>query len=512
MDILLWIGWACAVAALFFVTLIGFFGAIAMNSPRWNHEFHTLGRKEWQRRGLSMRKLTVNEEHCWPRFVGQDEKPDIDLRARVLDTLQVLVGADDRSALESFLDERSDAHLAASLQKVSGSVRNISNLAVASRVWATRRWFALMDGYGRSLIWFLPRCFKLLARTIERYMLTATILGIVIGLLYWGFGNTPEGGAYWANFVGVLVTIGTVLALILAVGRQFFAVVVAIRGPVRTWTAKGVAAAAVWVTLVLSLLTLSRTGVWQEWLRSVTDHGSALLSNTPLGYWVVSAFIIAFVAFGSRYAVQRARSPRFKLGDRVEALVVVPIMVSLGACFISVALGAPTWMVQKSALVFSFSVVGFGAVRAVTNTARWIKKYQTLRDAGIYVRQSWFRWWTLWAWFGALLLVCGAGPVLPSATLHLIRHTPLYSFWMLSTGLVTLTLTLSFPIGAVVTWRFVRRVSNRYSEFETSQAAILLPEKLYNHERRSSTEPKSRVHEHVNKPWARLADGQERFW
>lgn len=459
----------CVAFTLIFVMMIGLFGAVAMKSPSWDREFHRLGHEEWERRGLSIRKLTAAEVLCQPRFVVRFSEADTDFRVRILDAIQALIGADDRSELESFLNERSDAHLTAALEEVSHAVRDISNLEVASWIWVFRRQVALAKTYGRSLLWFFPRCLKLLRQDIERYILIANILGIVLGLLSWAFGSTHEGGAHWANVLGIVVTISSVLALLLAFGKQALAVIVARFGPARAWTFKGITSGSALGISTICLIILSLTRHMQEWWRVPAEHILVLLAGTPVEAWTLSALVAAMSIFGIRNALLRASSPLLQTGDRLAEFFSIPLVIAFGTFIVIWSLGAPLRAVQSAGLVLMILYLGHCLILSVTNSASWITRYRTLRDAGINVRQGWFRWWLLWVWLASFFVVYVRSAI-SSATSHLPWLEPVRSLWLVWHVVMVLALMFSLPVGAIVTWRFLKRVDKCYSEFEASHS------------------------------------------
>ncbi len=348
MDALLWVGWLCTLVVLFFMILIGLFGSLALKSPRWDVEFLALAQQDWKRRGLTDRNHSMSEEVSMQRSIGQkevDEEPDLELRSGTISTIAVLVGADDRDALRADLDERSDALLLAALSGVFNSVRNISNLNVASRIWVARRWVALSWVLCRGLVWFLPRCFRQVARVIERYMAVATILGITGGLLLWGFSNdmskSSEGGIGWVNFVGIVVTVGTVVGLVLAVGQQFRLVVASVVGPARTWSKKGVMTAVLVLGFAAGMFTVVRTDAWTQWQLEASRLVTESLTDTPVGDWVGKILLVAIIVLGVSRAVRWARVRRLKGADRISSLGAAVVLALLGVLAVFFIVDAP---------------------------------------------------------------------------------------------------------------------------------------------------------------------------
>ncbi|MDQ0649510.1 hypothetical protein QFZ53_003706 [Microbacterium natoriense] len=480
MDVLLWIGWFCTVVVLFFMVAVGLFGSLALKAPSWDLEFLALAYHDWTRRGLTDRKHSMSEELHMQRYIGHKqvaEEPDLEERGRIVRTIAVLIGSNDHDALQAQLDTRSHELLMTALTSVFRSVENISNLNVASRVWVLRRWAALSVVLWHGLKWFLPRCFRQVARVIERYMAAATILGIAGGLLVWGFSRdlseSKEGGIAWVNFVGVVVTVGTVVALVLAVGRQFWQVAVAVIGPVHTWTRKGIMSAALLFGFTAGMITLVRTGAWEQWQRDASKFLTELLMDTPAGDWVGKILFIAVIMFMIYRSFQWARAKRIKVSDRITAVGAAIFFTSMGVLLILFIFDAPREVVLPVLYATGHVIAFFGLLNAIFSVAGWIGKYRALRRAGIEIRRGWFRWWILWTWISVAIALSALASIPPLAYAAL-NDTPYYLPFTAVTMLATLALFLSFWPGAFTVVRFVIRVHNTYTRHEFELGKIQL--------------------------------------
>jgi len=472
MDVLLWIGWFCTLVVLFFMVAIGLFGSLALKAPSWDLEFMALAYHDWTRRGLIGREHSMSEEVHLQRFIGHKQAPeeaDLETRERIVRTIAVLIGADDRESLQALLDAQSHELLEAALIGVFTSVENISNLNVASRVWALRRWSALSVVLWYGLKWFLPRCFKQVARVIERYMAAATILGIAGGLLVWGFSRdlseSKEGGIAWVNFVGVVVTVGTVVALVLAVGRQFWQVAVAVIGPARTWTKKAIMSAVLLLGFAVGMFTLVKTGAWQQWQLDANKFFAKLLTDTPVGEWLGKIFFVAVIMFVVHRALQWARARHIKRSDRITAVGVAIAFILMGVLVILFIFDAPGEVVLPVIYAIAYVIAFFALLNAIFSGVEWVGKYRVLRDARIEIRQGWFKWWILWTWtsLAIAMLAFASIPALTYAPLH---DTPYYPFLNVAGMLATLVLLLSFWPGVFTVVRFIIRVHNGYTRYE----------------------------------------------
>jgi len=472
MDVLLAIGWSCTLVVLFFMVAIGLFGSLALKAPTWDLEFLALARCDWTRRGLRGRKRSMSEELHMQRYIGRtqvEEEPDLEKREQIVRTIAVLIGDHNHDALRAHLDTRSQEMLRTALSGVSTSVKNISSLNLASRVWVLRRWAALSAVLWQGLTWFLPRCFTQVGRVIERYMAAATILGIAGGLLVWGFrrdlSESNEGGIAWVNFVGVVVTVGTVVALVVAVGRQFWQVAVAVIGPARTWTKMGIVSAALLFGFAVGMFTFVKTGAWEQWQREASAFLAELLIDTSVGDWIGKILLIAVLIFMIYRALQWARAKRIKVSDRITAAGVTIFLILTGALLILFIFDAPREVVSPVLNVTGYVIVLVGLLNAIFSVVEWCGKYRTLRQSGIEIRRGWFRWWILGTWAGIAIALCALASIPPLAYVAL-NDSPFYLPFTIVGMLGTLVLVLSFWPGVFTMVRFVIRVQNVYARHQ----------------------------------------------
>jgi len=478
MDVLLWTGWLCMLIVLFFIVAIGVFGSFALKAPHWEREFQALARDDWMRRGLTDRVLSESEQLQMRRYIGDGqvaEAPDPAERTRIVRTIGVLVGEDDYEALQTQLDARSQVLLEAALTGVFASVANIANLGLASRVWAFRRRFALAVVLWRGLRWFAPRCFKSVSQVAERYLLVATILGITGGLLVWGFTHrlteSGEAGVAWMSFVGVVVTVSTVVALVLALGQRFWKVAVTVIGPTSTWTTRGIVTAALALALPVALITLNQTGVLQQWQLGAYSFATTHLTDAAAGRWVGGMLFVAIVGFVALRALRRAGSRRTKTTDRMRTLGGAVVLILFCALVLLFLFGASSEVVLPVMYVTAIALIICAAGQAVLDVVGWVVKYRALRDAGVDVRRGWFRWWILWTWMGLAVALVASTSVPPAFSIAM-QATPYAVLWVIVSAFVTCALALSFWPGVFTVARFVMRVHNthvRY-EFEANKA------------------------------------------
>lgn len=466
---LLWIGWACTIAVLFFMGVIVMFGALTLKAPSWDAEFYALAQYEWARRGLEGRKLSVSEANSKLRLLGSKaaaEKPDFEFHDRMLATVQVLTGSKSRVALKTYVDRRSATLLSAALIDTRDSVREIANVTIASRLWVFRKSVALSMVTARGLVWFVPRYLMQVARSIGRSMSVATILGITGGLLYWGFNRDSAGpgpgGLDWVNFVSLVITIGSVVALVIAIGQQFLRVAVAIAGPARAWSRKAI----LWVVFVLAtvftmqLLILS--GVWEQWQRDAGHFLMEQFSRTPVGDWIGKALFVALVCFAGYRALCWARAKWLRLSDRVSALAAAIVYSFFAALVLLYVFDAP-WQVARPVLfACAWAMVTFGVLTVVFAISGWAGKYRELRRLGVDVRRGWFRWWMLWGWFGGILVLT----VLDAVPLSVLVGTPFGLPFALTRLLLGVVLFVAFWPGAFSSARFAHRVMKAYEHHQ----------------------------------------------
>lgn len=195
-----------------------------------------------------------------------------------------------------------------------------------------------------------------------------------------GLNGQAEGGIAWANFVGVVVTVGTVVALVLAVGQQFLRVLVAVSGPIRTWTRKRILGLAFVLAFTVSLLTLIESGLWTQWPLDLGKFISEQISNTPIGAWIPKILLIA----GTTWMVLRTLSwvevRWLKVRDRINALASAVCLSLFEALLILFVFDAPSNVTRPIIYAFFCSMVGLGALSAGAAGLDWISKYRASRS------------------------------------------------------------------------------------------------------------------------------------
>ncbi|WP_426989481.1 hypothetical protein [Pseudarthrobacter sp. Y6] len=408
MDIILWIGWGCSLVMIFFTAAILIVGARSVKSPHWGIEFRQAAEYELHRRRLDERKRSQSEMSAIPRMLGPEPAAiTAEESTAVFDFLQALTAAPDRAVLERELEERRDEVLDAALSRQLAAVSKVPSRTIASRWWVAHRYFSEAVTFARGLGWFLPRCLPQIRHVGEKYLATATLLGVWCGLLYWGFstwatGPGAAGGASWLNIVGVVITLSTVMGLVLAVGSQFKLIATYRFGPIRHWTAKGISTGISLLLIVMIVTLLFSTGVPTDWTTGLTNYVSRIRLDSGASMWIGNVILVLCVGYVTRNAVSWARLRQLKLRDRIGAAAAAFVALILIIFVILLAFDAPSTATDVTVLVFGWGVLVAGMSYVTCVGVEWLGSYRALNKAGSEIPRRGFRWWALTAWILAL--------------------------------------------------------------------------------------------------------------
>lgn len=462
MDVLLWLGWGCSLVVVVFTVWIFMFGALAVRSPRWSMEFQEAVALEIERRGLTERKLSQVELLAVQRMLGSSvEEVDDEVDARFLTVIQALTGIQDESVFEE-LHEKRQQILVNALEKQFHIVRNISSIRIASRVWQLRRFVSELTTGASGLRWFLPSFFTQTRQIGEKYLATATLFGVWLGLLYWGFirfgRSTQEGGGIeWITIVGVVITLSTIFGLVLAVGSQFRKIARNLHDPTKRWTVKNVLVTTLYIGVMSSFLVLVATGTWQDWSIAVSDHATEALSKLEVSPTIGALLMLAFLGYLVRNAVTWIRVRQLKTSERIGMVTGIAFIAYLGAMLLLFIFGAPPIIVTAVIQVFVIILILGGMTTATAGAVEWFRTYRSLLASHVQVPRRGFRWWALCAW-GLTAVGISAVDSISSSFAFSTGNSLLQAAvsWMDLMAISVLFIT--FWPGVIITWLFVRRV------------------------------------------------------
>lgn len=459
MDILLWIGWSLALIITVFTVWMLTAGALAARSPSWDSALYAAARNELIERGFQRAKFSDADDRFIKEFLGREPNVvDPSMDVRLIDAIGKLTDATGRDFER--LNQIRERTLNEALSRQHAIVARISTPWLVIKLWKMRKGISTVQVGALGLRWFIPLYVSRTRKIGERYLTTATLIGVWLGLLYWGFSQldrqeTPVDGL---TIVGIVVTLSSSIGLVATAGRQMYAVAVVWWGPRSSWTLKGLLTAFSAATVVSTFLFLTMTGRLQifavatsAWLASQTN-----MSGRP--ELVGGAMMLVLVAYMIYNGISGAFARHLTMTARVSR--------ASGALFLSAFAAAIVMFILDVSEPFSsptiYALVAAVLVAVLSSTAasvvEWANEYRSLRQARIHIPRRGFRWWALYSWVAGLLAV--SIPTFFMQELTLLSSMSLFGQTMTVTVLViNLSLALTFWPGVVVTALYFRRVS-----------------------------------------------------
>lgn len=458
MDALLWLGVICAVIALTFTIWMIAFGAVAARTPRWDSAIQDAARKEAERRGLFSLPLSHNDHQAKQTFVAAKQiEPDPASDRKFTRALAALTDANGEQI--SALMERRDYLLEEAILFQGRAVHDIVSHTWASRVWLVSSWWNTIVVAVHGLRWFLPLFFRKARGIGERYLAAATLLGVWVGLLWWGGVQVSGMGGQtdWINVVGALITVSTVFGLMTAIISQARRMLVALYGPVGRWGIKYPVLVLVFIGVWVALLYSVFTGNLQGWSLRLSRFTLEWIEKSNLSNWVGVLFVILFLLFLMRNGVRLARSPAVILSERLETAVSTVVLSSTIVLFILFLFDVPEEVIVPVVWAVGLLFVLGGVFIAVIETVKFASRARALRQADIEIPRKGFRLWALISWVVLLFVVSWASSVLP-AIVHQRTGEAFAIGASLVLSLLSLALVLSLIPGLVVIVLYIRRI------------------------------------------------------
>ncbi len=475
MDILLWTAWGCSlVVSVFSIWTLGF-GALAVRSPSWSAQFRLSAESEIQRRSTGeVRKVSQADLLAANRMLGPEApEPNDEADAKFLSVIQALTGIEDSVTLQELQDRRSRL-LEVALTKQSAAVKNIPSIRIASGVWQARKIVSELITFASGLRWFLPPFFSQMRRTGDKYLSTATLIGVWLGLLYWGFtkfggGDGRTDGARWLTIIGVLITLSTVLGLVFAVGKQYLRVAQHLCGPTKQWTAGGTFRVALFIGVGATFLVLGATGTWQQWSITVTRFVTEAVKRFEGTSISGALLLLAGLCYLIRNGMNWLRLRQMKTSERIGMGTGVALLTSTGAMFLLFIFDASAGISRVVLQIFAGILILGALATAISAIIEWVAMYRSVRTAGQVLPKRGFRWWALWAW-GLLAIGISAFGPLGTSLVSITEISQLHAAVSWIELAVSTALFVTFWPGAVITWLFVRRVVKLHNRMLFEQA------------------------------------------
>lgn len=408
MDVLLWLGVVCSLIARMFTVLIIGFGAKSARPPDWDERLREAAHAEVHRRGLDSPPLSRSDLIACTNLIGTNEvslDPNDD--RRFLAAVAALTDAPEEQ-LESLKAQRARI-LAHALERQTSAVKDITDHRRASWVWqlCTCRNTAVMIISG--IRWFLPLFFIKVHHIGDKYLSAATLLGVWIGLLWWGAShfNGRESTADWLGIVSAVITLSTVLALMAIIGRQLYAIRTALYDPASQLNLKYISAYVITIIILLLFFVLAFTGVLSRWEAALNTKTLAWLDNIEGTVWtqIITFAIGAIIFFYALYGVLLwARTRVLRIGDRIAMVLVGLTVACLAPIFILFSINAPRTLINAALWVFSVMLMISTFAIVIIGSVRLFKQYLKLRAHNIHVPRKGFRLWALATWVGVVIV------------------------------------------------------------------------------------------------------------
>ena len=391
MDVLLWLGVVCSLIALMFTVLIIGFGAKSARPPDWDERLREAAHAEVHRRGLDSPPLSRSDLIARTNLIGTNKvfmDPDDD-RGFLIEVAALTDASEEQ--VESLKTQRARI-LAHALERQTSAVKDITDHRRASWVWqlCTCRNTAVM--IISEIRWFLPLFFIKVHHIGDKYLSAATLLGVWIGLLWWGAShfNGRESTADWLGIVSAVITLSTVLALMAIIGRQLYAIRTALYDPASQLNLKYISAYVITIIILLLFFVLAFTGVLSRWEAALNTKNLAWLDNIEGTVW--TQIIIFYALYG---VLLWARTRVLRIGDRIAMVLVGLTVACLAPMFILFSINAPRTLSNAALWVFSVMLLIDASAIVIIGSVRLFKQYLKLRAHNIHVPRKGFRLWAL---------------------------------------------------------------------------------------------------------------------
>lgn len=458
MDVLLWLGWFFAIVVTVFTIWMLTAGAVCARSPSWDARMYAAGVDELHARGFQTPVRTTAESQTIIEVLGSEPLAvDPATDSRLIDAIRALTDATENDIAR--LSQIRAELLGGAVAKQHAAVERVATPWLFAKVWNLRRGLSSCYSAAVGLRWFVPLFAARTRRIGEKCLSTAALLGIWAGLLFWGFAQLYGRGTSgsWLAIVSVIITLAGASGLVVAVGRQMYAVAAAWWGLPSQWTRKGVLSGTVIGLVVLSIFVLAGTGTLQRasaaggrWLVNKVEEFS---STDTAG----AILMVALLLFLIRRSVRSARTTHLQASERVAYGFAGLFLASLTVLLLAFIFQAPRPLVTASVYASGAVAVGLVAYQTVIFMIHWQRDLRFLKHKGVYVPRRGFRPWALVGWLTVLVAVMVA-----SSFTQMLGPSWQTSLIGQGTGILLMVLsvvtTLTFLPGVVVTGLYIWKV------------------------------------------------------
>ena len=473
MDVLLLLGSVCSLVALCFTVSMVEVGSMAARSPRWGKVLSAATLHEVRSRGLLTPPLSLSDHLALESFFRCRQvisAPDAD--QRLFRMLKAVTDAADEELGE--LETSREKALRSSLGRqvyCAELLRRIPSHRLAACGW---RACALCNSFIMAisgLRWFLPLFLRKMRRIGEPCLSVATFAGVWLGLLWWGLMRNSglADSSDWLGIVGIVITLGVTIGLMVAIGRQVLTMWDVLRGPSHSSISKGVLISAFGIILTAVAAWLF-PAVLSEWPRVAFDMLRSWLDEIGLKILVGGLLYLIALGWVIFNAIRWARKSSLTITGRVGMMTGAAFFAVYFVLIILFLTGASSKLVSVTLWVAAAVLLVGCASFCVAKLIEVVVMYCNLRARNVVVPRKGFRCWILVVWLG---VVFGG-----DAIVFLLRRL---SFGMgenhLFTGsgvllalLVLMVMVAAFPVGFVVVCMYVCRIRRVYRETFASPA------------------------------------------
>ncbi len=345
---------------------------------------YTAGLDELAARGFQSRRLSVGEIRAVDDLLGPRPKPiDHDADSRLIEAIRALTDAAEVDFDK--LIRRREEILRAAITKQREAVARVTVPWLLVKVWKVRRAISAVNAAAAGLGWFVPRFVVRARQVCEKFVATATLIGVWLGPLCWAAislsnGRAPTGA--WLPLVGTVATLGGVIGLVAAMGKQMTEVAVAWWGQPRGWTLRGMFTAVVATAIFTALLAVLVTGTLLRVSNMFSAWLLAWLDRSGASHAVGAVMMLAIVLYLLRRAISFARDGHVTTTSRVAMGIGAILLAAFAAAVLAFALDVPEpW---SAVPLYTFGVALFGGVALLGLIAvvGLVRRYRALPRAG----------------------------------------------------------------------------------------------------------------------------------
>ncbi len=468
-----WIWVAATTLTTWFMVGILALGATVFRSRRWEQDFAKAASREQERRGLTDRKLTVDEHDAVDTMDGnKPAHPDnlgVPFRGFGLRAIAVLAGYSDSRELAMLIAGRRRELLGRALARQSAQALRFATARWTARAWILQKRISRIEVAAKGIVWLGRRSVNEVTAIVKEYSTKLGVVAVFASSPYWLLTRDLEGAVSAPDLIGLVTKLVLPGLVLWAMGVLLCRIVVAHAGSPRTWPRRKVIAAsltgfisiaaAAGAQLVSSSLADRK---WSWW----ADSGS----HSHNGIRVGAAIAAVTFLWMTVVAAWRAFNRRLLASVRIAAAGLSAFLLAIDLLAADLAVtGAVTPSLRTMAIWF-LTLACFAIFLSWVFTAyELFGRYTTLVRAGVEVPRRGLSRWLVGVWFLSVATVVVFAAT-PDAT-----HNTAVGLALIVPAMVTALGTV--PV-MVVTVAFVRRVNAYFERHATAVTEGCLPDQV----------------------------------